>query len=217
MCEHMLSDKKDLYTAYSFMQVALWMCFSTVVQLVLLPWDSAWSWYWIVPHAAVTWGLLPQRFILAMHYAAHRPIWSTARMGWVASLLNELPLNVLSNYFGLPAGAYYLHHCVMHHQANNFFPYDISSTMPYDRSNPIHFLLYVLNFMLHTFLYLPFYAVQKGRYRLAATFCVTFSCYALAFRALYSMHPAFFIAHFGLSFLIGPVRLRPPACLTTCL
>jgi len=128
-------------------------------------------------------------------------------MGWAATLLNEAPQNVLSNYFGLPAGAYYLHHCVMHHQANNFFPYDISSTMPYDRSNPLHFFLYVLNFMLHTFLYLPYYAVQKRRYQLAVVFAVTFCCYAAAFRAIYNMHPAFFMAHFGISFMLGPIAL----------
>ena len=40
------------------------------------------------------------------------------------------PQVIMSNFYGMPAGTYYVHHCIMHHQANNFFPYDISSTMP---------------------------------------------------------------------------------------
>jgi len=203
--DHMLTDDRELLTALTFLQVTVWAVFSAVVQLLLIP--REWSYYWVLPHLAVTWGLLAQRFILAMHYAAHRPIFSTKKCGAVATVLNAIPQTLLSNYYGLPAGAYYLHHCVMHHQANNFFPYDISSTMPYDRSNPLHFVIYVLNFMLHTFFYLPFYAVQKRRYQLAAAFAGTFCVYSYVFRALYNWHPAFFLAQFGVSFAIGPIAL----------
>ena len=203
--DHMLADDRDYLTALTFLQVTVWAVFSAVVQLLLIP--QEYSYYWVLPHLAVTWGLLAQRFILAMHYAAHRPIFSTKKCGAVATVLNAIPQTLLSNYYGLPAGAYYLHHCVMHHQANNFFPYDISSTMPYDRSNPLHFIVYVLNFMLHTFFYLPFYAVQKRRYQLAAVFAGTFCVYSYIFRGLYNWHPAFFLAQFGISFVIGPVRI----------
>ena len=100
------------------------------LQLFLLPHHDSRSLWWMAVHLPITWVVFAQRFILAMHYAAHRPLFSVRKHGLVARMLNEFPQVVLSNFYGMPAGTYYMHHCVMHHQANNFFPYDISSTMP---------------------------------------------------------------------------------------
>jgi len=149
-----------------------------------------------------------QRFILAMHYAAHRPLISPAKCGKALSTaLNAFPQLVLSNFYGMPAGTYYVHHCIMHHQANNFFPYDISSTMPYQRDSPVHFVAYVLNFMIHTLLYLPFYAFKKRRFDVAIAVSTCVALYLTAFPILYRFHPIWFICSLAIPFVLGPFAL----------
>jgi hypothetical protein len=129
-----LKDKRDYPLLLTFIQCTLWIVFSSIMQISVLP-QGGWGYLWLLVHIPVTWALLAERFILAMHYSAHRALFSEkgpyGSAGW---LLNNIPQWVLSNFWGMPSGAYYLHHIVMHHQANNCFPYDISSTMPYDRS-----------------------------------------------------------------------------------
>ncbi len=117
ICDTLLNDARDLRLFLTFMQVTLWLGFSSYVQLVLLPKDTRWSYLWLAPHMVITWVILGQRFILAMHYAAHRPLFKPS-LGLVASALNAFPLTILSNFYGMPCGAYYLHHCIMHHQAS---------------------------------------------------------------------------------------------------
>ena len=206
IAERLLNDAKDLPIALTFAQVTVWLCFSALMQTVLLPQGTMWPTLWAVPHIIFTWVFNGQRFILAMHYAAHRPLFSR-NLGVLGAVLNAFPQTILSNFFGMPAGAYYVHHCVMHHQANNFFPYDVSSTMPYQRDSPLHFIAYVLNFMIHTFLYLPFYALRKKRYELAAMTVAIFVCYGIAIPYLYSWHPTFFITFLGVSSVLGPFAL----------
>ena len=134
----LLAEERDLPLFLTFVQCGLWLTFSACVQLLLLP-NNAWGLLWMVVHLPITWIVLGQRFILAMHYAAHRSLFHP-RWGHVGTLLNHFPMLVLCNFWGMPCGAYYLQHCVMHHQANNCFPYDISSTMPYDRSSPLQWV-----------------------------------------------------------------------------
>jgi len=181
--------------------------FSSCVQLLLLPRDSGWSYLWMVPHTVITWLINGQRFILAMHYAAHRPLFSPAKLGALSTILNAVPTTLMCNFYGMPAGAYYVHHCIMHHQANNFFPYDVSSTMPYDRSSPLHFLAYVINFMLHTFLYLPYYCLVKRRFDIAGICATLLATYFYAIPLLHSFSPLFFYCSFGIPMVLGPVAL----------
>jgi len=207
VCERVLNDPRDLRLFLTFVQVTLWLTFSVAVQLLLLPRDSRALW-WLAPHLVTTWVVMGQRFILAMHYAAHRPLFSPKHLGrFAAAALNVFPQVVLSNFYGMPCGTYYVHHCIMHHQANNFFPYDISSTMPYQRDSPFHFVAYVINFMIHTMLYLPFYAFRKRRFDVgvAVAFCV--AVYLAAFPLLYQTMPYFFITNFAISFVLGPFAL----------
>ena len=142
-----------------------------------------------------------------MHYAAHRPLFSPSKLGLLAQALNAFPLVVLSNFYGMPAGAYYLHHCIMHHQANNLFPYDVSSTMPYDRSRPLHFAMYVMNFLLHTFIYLPYYAIKKGRVAIGLMALGCFAAYFKAYLMIAAAQPVFFTISLGVSFVLGPIAL----------
>lgn len=206
VCERLLNDPRDLQLFRTFVQVAIWLALSTALQLRYLDPHAAVGYAWGLLHFAITWLFFGQRFILAMHYAAHRPLFR-ASLGWPAVVANALPHTLMSNYFGMPSGAYYVHHCVMHHQSNNFFPYDISSTMPYLRSSPLHFFLYVVNFALHTFLYLPYYALRKGRLGLATVCAACLVAYTLAMTAISRYHPVMWMACFGYSFVVGPLAL----------
>jgi len=207
LCTHLLNDKRDYPLLLTFLQCILWLIFSSTVQIFLLP-QNSWGYLWILVHIPVTWLLLAERFILAMHYAAHRPLFpKRGPYRHTAWLLNNLPQMVLSNFWGMPSGAYYLHHIVMHHNANNCFPYDISSTMPYDRGNFVHWIIYMINFLLHTMLYLPFYALLKRRYGLALLSLYTSSCYMIVYYFLSHHAPLFFNISLGTSFLIGPCAL----------
>lgn len=84
-----------------------------------------------------TFATFQARFLLLLHYSSHRPLFKAQY-----SLLNQFLPMVVCNFFGLPPGVYFLHHCVMHHIENNVFPWDVSSTEPYQRDNFLHFLFY---------------------------------------------------------------------------
>lgn len=65
----------------------------------------------------------------------------------------------------------------------------------------------MINFMLHTMLYLPFYAIKKRRFDLAALSFWTTSCYLGAYFLLSNLCPMFFYISLGTAFLIGPIAL----------
>jgi len=67
--------------------------------------------------------------------------------------------------------------------------------------------LYIANFALHTFLYLPYYAICKGRYSMAALSVVSMAAYFAAFSALHVMHPPMFWISLGFSSVFGPIML----------
>lgn len=93
---------------------------------------------------------------------------------------------MLCPFFGMPSGVYYFHHVIMHHIENNVFPYDVSSTMHYQRDNMLHFLHYWLRcvltsaapatphscarYMSAAWLELPYYLYKRGRYGLLVRF-----------------------------------------------
>lgn len=118
ICARVLKDKRDYPLMLTFLQCTIWIVFSSFIQLVVLP-KSGWGYLWLVVHLPVTWVLLAERFILAMHYAAHRPLFSEkGAFGTVGWVLNNMPQIVLSNFWGMPSGAYHLHHIVMHHNVS---------------------------------------------------------------------------------------------------
>ena len=100
IAEELLSDKRDLPLLLTFVQVAAWHCFSSYVQLRWLAADSAWSYLWLVPHLIINWAMFGQRFILAMHYAAHRPLFNERKVGLAAKVLNNIPQTVMSTACG---------------------------------------------------------------------------------------------------------------------
>jgi len=204
----LLNDKRDLGIALVFLQCSIWLACSVTAQLYFLPRTlySGRVWVAFLLHFAVTWALFGQRFILAMHYSAHRQLFSS-KLGFTGKVLNNLPQTVLSNFWGMPCGAYYLHHIVMHHEANNLFPYDLSATTPYQRDSPLSFLHYTCNFALHTILYLPYYALQKNRWGLALFSVICTISYFSLVQMLYNYHPAVFFISFGFSSGFGPLML----------
>jgi hypothetical protein len=105
--------------------------------------------------------LLVQRFVLWLHFCSHRPTYRTDV--FMGRVLNFLPANIIGTFFGVPTGMYKLHHLVIHHAENNVYPHDVSSTEPYQRDNPLHFLHYWLRFLFAAIVELPYYAYRKGR------------------------------------------------------
>jgi len=208
VCERMLNDERDLRLCLTLLQVTLWLAFSTAMQVLVLPArDDSRALLWMLVHLPITWIVMGQRFILAMHYAAHRPLFSSKHLGRLAAVLNVFPQAVISNFYGMPCGCYYVHHCIMHHQANNFFPYDLSSTMPYQRDSPLHFLAYVINFCVHTLLYLPFYALKKRRFDILLGLGLCVGGYLAAFPLLYAWRPYWFLTSIAIPFILGPFAL----------
>jgi hypothetical protein len=81
------------------------------------------------------------RFILMLHNTSHRPLF---KKPW-AWMNNYIPW-VLGPFFGQTPETYFAHHIGMHHPENNLEA-DLSTTMPYQRDNALHFLRYYFSFM----------------------------------------------------------------------
>lgn len=106
----------------------------------------------------ITWA---KSFILCMHYATHTPVFKKNSI-W-GNLNYIMPYGVCS-LFGILPGQYYLHHVIMHHKENNICPYDVSSTMQYQRNNRFHMYHYCLRYILAIYFELPYYALVKKNY-----------------------------------------------------
>eukprot|EP00485_Elphidium_margaritaceum_P023593 CAMPEP_0202713528 /NCGR_PEP_ID=MMETSP1385-20130828/55587_1 /ASSEMBLY_ACC=CAM_ASM_000861 /TAXON_ID=933848 /ORGANISM="Elphidium margaritaceum" /LENGTH=318 /DNA_ID=CAMNT_0049373907 /DNA_START=18 /DNA_END=971 /DNA_ORIENTATION=+ len=128
-----------------------------LINLSLLPWLMDKPWYLIAVLSGLRIALLGvPKFILALHYSAHRPI---IRPVWLNNLLIEY---LITPFFGLPPGVYRFHHIIMHHKEDNIYPYDLSSTMPYQRDNfPFCWLHYWLRFEVAVWFELPFYLFRR--------------------------------------------------------
>ena len=79
LTQHVLRDARDYPLLVTFIQCSLWIAFSSVVQLCVLP--ASGSYLWLLVHIPVTWAVLAERFILAMHYSAHRALFSEQACG----------------------------------------------------------------------------------------------------------------------------------------
>lgn len=99
-------------------------------------------------------GLLP-RFLLMLHYSAHRSAW---KEGW----LNAVNGWILAPFYGVPCGLYYLHHCVMHHIENNH-GLDLSATDAYQRDSLLHFAIYWFRFTFGIWIEIPLYCIRSKR------------------------------------------------------
>jgi len=153
---------------------ALWFnvfdcCILTLLNLLLLPFLAHSAWYWIAGLTLLRLGAIGlPRFVLALHFSAHKAI---IQPKWLNNLLIEF---VLTPFFGLPPGVYRFHHIIMHHREDNIYPYDLSSTMPYQRDNfPFCFLHYWLRFELGIWAELPYFLYIKGHWGMGCQFVVS--------------------------------------------
>mmetsp|Transcript_136720 Transcript_136720/g.332361 ORF Transcript_136720/g.332361 Transcript_136720/m.332361 type:complete len:376 (+) Transcript_136720:279-1406(+) len=161
-----MANEADLPIAYLMLNIVCSVLPSAAL-LFMVPNDDE-SWLKIglgVAHLALVFGVFLQRFVLMLHFSEHRAVW-TGPTAVGAKVLNNLNPVVLAPFFGMPSGMYYLHHVVMHHIENNVFPYDVSSTMPYQRDNFLHFLHYWVRFVVAAWIELPYYAFFRKRYLL---------------------------------------------------
>lgn len=126
--------------------------------------------------------LFQERFILALHYSSHTGLFTSPTLEMYAPYF-------LTNFFGIPGGIYYLHHCVMHHVENNVFPWDLSSTEPYQRDNFFHFLHYWARFWIAIWFELPYYAWTRGRKQMAIQAVTCESIYLAVVITLYKINP----------------------------
>jgi Fatty acid desaturase len=112
------------------------------------------SW-WLALAVFVAWAAFVPRTILMLHNTMHRPFLKRAR--W----LNRWYPYSMSLLFGIPTG-YMEHHVGMHHAENNLRN-DRSSTMRYQRDNPLHWLVYFFRFLflIHFELYDYFSAKKR--------------------------------------------------------
>eukprot|EP00882_Tetradesmus_deserticola_P020043 GHRQ01021597.1.p1 GENE.GHRQ01021597.1~~GHRQ01021597.1.p1 ORF type:complete len:176 (+),score=26.66 GHRQ01021597.1:356-883(+) len=85
---------------------------------------------------AANYGLFVQRFLLTLHYTEHRKLFKPG-----CSWLNHLAPYLLSPLFGVPSGAYKLHHVIMHHVEDNTWGWDLSSTEGFRRDSLACFAL----------------------------------------------------------------------------
>lgn len=112
-------------------------------------------------------------FVLALHYSTHCSIFNLRYR-----LLDHIWTNLLCNMFGIPIGLYYPHHIGLHHSEDNVAPYDMSSTMDYDRSSKWNHFKYMFRFVSRGYLELPYRLAQLGKWNLVIVTlagCITYA------------------------------------------
>lgn len=101
-------------------------------------------------------------YTLMMHQHIHMG-GVLARKPWpVLPLIDTTLPYVLGPLMGHTWNSYYYHH-VRHHHIEANGPHDLSSTIRYQRDNPLHFAMYFLRFFLFIWAELPLYFWRKGR------------------------------------------------------
>ena len=130
------------------------------------------------------------RYLLTLHYSQHLRLFSLKKAGWWPGTLANLILPYfVSPLFGVPSGMYYMHHVVMHHAENNVFPWDVSSTMPYQRNYFPHFLLYWIRYFAAIWVQLPYYAFKRHRYDLFARCVINMALFWVILTSAYKYNP----------------------------
>merc|ERR1712086_705864 len=147
---------------------------------------SGWATYFGLFHLFLVYFFYTQRFILMLHYSEHKRLFKPSSN---LTVLHGLCPYVLAPIFGIPPGCYRLHHVVMHHLEDNMFPEDLSSTMPYQRDNFLHFLHYWGKFFFCIHFELPYYAFKSRRYDMFAQNIICHSLWIGAIYYLYGINP----------------------------
>lgn len=133
----------------------------TKIHLILFPWiiimytPLLQGWYWwlaYIPYAYVAQSYFKGRFGLMFHCICHRPMFKKGYEGF-----HKYITWFVAPVFGNTPETYFGHHILMHHVENNMEE-DASSTLRYQRDNPVDFIRYFFRFIaqgvVETFLYL---------------------------------------------------------------
>lgn len=146
-----LNDERDLPFIHLLTQIHLFVIAWAVLLFTPLIQGIYW-WLLFIPYAYVSQSYFKGRFGLMFHCMCHRPMFKKQYM-WMHKYVNW----IVAPFFGNTPETYFAHHIVMHHVENNMEE-DKSSTLKYQRDNPVHFLQYLFRFLLigipETFLYL---------------------------------------------------------------
>jgi len=113
---------------------------------------------WGVAHIVMTLVGQAPGFILGLHYSSHVRIWQKG-YEWMDGIVHHLYCAL----FGIPCGAYYCHHIIMHHKEDNQLNYDASTTMPYQRDSWLHLLAYCLRYIVGIWVELPLVLTLRER------------------------------------------------------
>ena len=173
--KRIIKEERDLPIAYLFLNV---ICMTLAAAAVFYARSNILGLAYMLCNTL----LFQERFTLALHFSSHRRLTDSP---W----LNTIPTYLLSPLFGIPSGMYFLHHVVMHHVENNVFPWDVSSTEPYQRDNFLHFLYYWARFLLAIWVELPYYAWKRGRKRMALSASVCIVACLSVYGVLYRWNP----------------------------
>lgn len=104
-------------------------------------------------------------FLLALHFSTHRPIFRNR-------FLNGIAPNFIAPLFGIPPMLYRSHHVYMHHEEENAYPSDLTSTEHYQRDSILHFMCYWARFACLTWIELPLY-ISRTRGKTSGLVCIT--------------------------------------------
>merc|ERR1711871_341237 len=181
-----LADQRDALMIDLIFNLTVLIIPSAILQFSLPAFLEPYSFYVGCAHLVLVYVFFVQRFILCLHYSEHKRLFKASSP--LVALHAYLPY-FLCNFFGIPGGVYRLHHVVMHHLEDNMFPEDLSSTMPYQRDNFLHFLHYWARFCFGIHFELPFYAFKAKRYGMFAQNFVCHSLWVVGIYLLYNINP----------------------------
>jgi hypothetical protein len=198
-----INDPRDEIMLYTIFNIAVITLPSLALVFLLPHWFPACRPRHIqhiigITYFATNFFLFIKRLNYMLHYSSHRKLFRTdngvgKNSNTIGVVLNQVIPFVLAPCFGIPHGLYHFHHIIMHHGENNASPFDLSSTMPYQRDSPLHFLCYWARFTFAIFAQLAYYCLQRKNLKTFIHFC---SCTTLYFSfgyLAYRLNPIAFI------------------------
>ncbi|KFY87825.1 hypothetical protein V500_06736 [Pseudogymnoascus sp. VKM F-4518 (FW-2643)] len=132
------------------------------------------SWLHAVLHTVyAVWNAGP--FTLLLHNHIH----NNGLLGKQYAFFDRLFPYVTGPLMGHTWDSYYYHHVKMHHVEGNG-PGDLSSTIYFQRDEPLEFIRYFVRFLIFTWLELPIYFFRNKKYDLAAKALIS-ECSSMGF------------------------------------
>lgn len=116
----LMKDEKDHVVGGCVLELMMYFSLIVLCTIFEAPW-------WVcAPMTVFTMAVYLERYMLLIHFTSHNVLFKSRAFELFAH-------HILCQFLGLPAYAYYRHHVIMHHGENNVMPYDLSSTMGYNR------------------------------------------------------------------------------------